>query len=129
MRIRERTVIDRPAAAVWPFIITPEHFQQWNEKVSSMEARGRFQPGLRFVTHYTWNRKQMQCQSVALRIEEGRLLELHHSRPIGPGLNRELEVIERVTLEDRGARSVVIKDVHIRNHDLPWFLVPLIWGF
>jgi hypothetical protein len=74
-----------------------------------------------------WRNKQIQCQSVAVRIEEGRLLELRHSSPIGRGLNRELEVIERVTLEDQGARSVVTQDVHFRNHDLPWFLVPLMW--
>lgn len=127
MHIRERTVINRPAAEVWPYIITPEVFQRWNEKVSSMEARGRFQLGQRFVTHYTWKNKQIQCQSVALRIEEGRLLELRHSSPIGKGLNHDLEVVEWVTLEDGGVRSVVTKDVYFRHHDLPWFLVPLVW--
>jgi uncharacterized protein YndB with AHSA1/START domain len=127
MHIRERTGIGRPAAEVWPHIVTPEDFQKWNAKVVSMEARGTFQLGQRFVTHYMWRNKQIQCQSVAVRIEEGRLLELRHSSPIGRGLNRELEVIERVTLEDQGARSVVTQDVHFRNHDLPWFLVPLMW--
>jgi len=127
MHIRERTVINRPAAAVWPYIVTPEKFQEWNEKVSSMEARGGFRLGQRFVTHYTWKNKQIQCQSVAVRLEEGRVLELRHASPIGQGLNCDLEVIERVTLEDRGARSVVTKDVYFRNHDLPWFLVPLVW--
>jgi uncharacterized protein YndB with AHSA1/START domain len=127
MHIRERTVINRPAAEVWRCIITPEAFQTWNEKVSSMEARGRFQIGQRFVTHCTWKTKQIQCQSVAVRIEEGRLLELRHWSPVGKGMNRELEVTERVTLEDRGSRSIVTKDVYIRNHDLPWFLVPLVW--
>jgi uncharacterized protein YndB with AHSA1/START domain len=127
MHIRERTVINRPALAVWPYIVTPERFQAWNEKVSSMEARGRFQAGQRFVTRYTWKDKQIQCQSVAVRLEEGRVLELRHASPIGRGLNRDLEVVERVTLEDRGACSVVTKDVYIKNHDLPWFLVPVAW--
>ncbi len=127
MHIRERTVINRPAAEVWPYIITPEVFQTWNEKVSSMEAGGRFQLGQRFVTHYMWKKKQIQCQSVAVRIEEGRLLELQHTSPMGSGLNRDLEVIERFTLEERGAVSIVTKDVDFRHHDLPWFLVPLVW--
>jgi hypothetical protein len=64
---------------------------------------------------------------VAQRIEEGRLLELRHLSPVGSGLNRDLEVIERFTLGDRGAVSIVIKDVYFKNHDLPWFLVPLVW--
>ena len=127
MHIRERTVIDRPAAKVWPFVVNPERFQEWNEKVSSMEAKGRFQLGQHFVTHYTWKKKQLQCQSVALRIEEGRLLELRHVSPIGAGVNREMEVTERVTLEDKGSRSVVTKDVYIKNHDIPWIFVPHIW--
>jgi len=127
MHIRQRTVIDRPAAEVWPLIVTPECYQEWNEKVSSMEAKGRFQLGQRFITHYTWKKKQLQCQSVAARIEEGRLLELRHGSPIGAGVNREMEVIERVTLEDKGSRSVVTKDVYIKNHDIPWIFVPLIW--
>jgi uncharacterized protein YndB with AHSA1/START domain len=127
MHIRERTRINRPAAEVWPYIITPEAFQRWNEKVASMEARGRFELGQRFVTHYTWKNKQIQCQSVAVRIEEGRLLELRHSGPIGAGVNHDLEVVERVALGDRGVRSVVTKDVYFKHHDLPWFLVPLVW--
>ncbi len=127
MHIRQRTVIDRPAAEVWPFIVTPERFQEWNEKVSSMEAKRSFQIGQRFVTHYTWKKKLLQCQSVAVRIEEGRLLELRHVGMIGAGVNREMEVIERITLEDRGARSMVTKDVYFANHDIPWILVLLMW--
>ena len=40
MVLKERTEIDRPAAHVWRFIVTPELFLQWqwNDKVVDMEA-------------------------------------------------------------------------------------------
>ncbi|MEK6742513.1 MAG: hypothetical protein AABZ15_02835 [Nitrospirota bacterium] len=36
--MKERTEIDRPAAHVWRFVVTPELFLQWNDKVVDMEA-------------------------------------------------------------------------------------------
>jgi uncharacterized protein YndB with AHSA1/START domain len=45
MKLRERSEIDRPPSRVWCYIITPELFLQWNEKVVEMEARGSFETG------------------------------------------------------------------------------------
>jgi len=36
MRRRESCHIDRPAVKVWPSVICPEYFRQWNSKVSAM---------------------------------------------------------------------------------------------
>ena len=127
MNIRERTVIERPAAEVWPFIITPEHFIRWNDKVLSMEAEGSFRLNQPFVTHYRWGRRELQCQTLATAIEEGRMLELRHTNCIGSGIRRDMEVVERVTLQERSGRTTVTKDVIIKNHDVPWPIIPLIW--
>lgn len=127
MNIRQRTVIDRPAATVWPYILNPGYFQKWNEKIVSMEARDAFRLGESFVTHYRWGRRQLQCLSVATQIEAERLLELRHSHFVGTGVGADMEVTERITLEERDHRSIVTKHVRVRNHRLPWLLVPLIW--
>jgi len=127
MNIQQRTLIDRPAATVWPYIVNPGYFQKWNEKIVSMEARDVFRVGQSFVTHYKWGRKQLQCLSVATKMEEGRLLELRHSSFVGTGVNADMEVTERITIEERDHRSVVTKNVIIRNHRVPWVLIPLIW--
>jgi uncharacterized protein YndB with AHSA1/START domain len=125
--IRERTEIRRSAATVWPYVITPEHFQKWNGKIAAMEARGTFQRGQRFVTQYQWNRRQVQCWSMATTIEEGHLLELLHSNFQGRGVKAGMEVRERITLEEKGDRTLVTKHVKITNHGIPWIFVPLIW--
>jgi uncharacterized protein YndB with AHSA1/START domain len=127
MLIRERSIIARPAAAVWPYIATPELFQQWNDKVASMEARERFREGQQFTTHYLWNGKAMQCLSLVTRLEEGRLLELRHTRMLGPAGRRDMEVTERIELSGEGERSTVTKTVTIKNIDIPLLLRPLIW--
>lgn len=127
MNIREKTIIDRPAVSVWPYIIKPEHFQKWNDKIAYMEARERFQLGLNFVTHYRWRQKELQCLSVAVKIEEGRLLELRHSKFVGAKVRHDMEVIESITLEERDHSSVVTKNVSIKNHGIPWVFIPLIW--
>jgi hypothetical protein len=127
MNIRERTLINRPAGEVWPCIINPEYFQKWNEKIAWMDARDTFRLGQPFVTHYLWKKKKLQCLSVALKIEEKRLLELRHSNFVGPGVNPEMEVIERITLEEQGSGCMVTKNVSIRNHGISWVFIPLFW--
>jgi uncharacterized protein YndB with AHSA1/START domain len=127
MRIRERTEIDRPAAHVWHFIITPELFLRWNDKVVESEARGAFQLGQRFHTRYQMTGKQLQCWSAVTALEEGRLLELQHGNCSGKGVHGDIKVIERITLEEKHSRTIVIKDVHMMNHGIPWFIVPIIW--
>jgi uncharacterized protein YndB with AHSA1/START domain len=127
MNLRERTAIDRPAALVWRYIVTPELFQQWNDKIVAMDARGAFQPGQRFSTQYEMRRKQLQCWSQVTRLEERRQLELRHGNCSGQGIRRDIEVIERITLEEKDGRTIVTKDVTIRNSGVPWFVVPLIW--
>lgn len=76
MNLRERTAIDRPAALVWRYIVTPELFQQWNDKIVAMEARGAFQPGQHFHARYAWRQRELQCWSQMTRLDDGRLLEL-----------------------------------------------------
>ena len=127
MILKERTEIDRPAAHVWRFIVTPELFLQWNDKVVEMEARGAFQLGQHFHTRYEMSRKQLQCWSQVTRLEEGRLLELQHGNCSGKGVHGDIKVVERITLEEKGDSTIVTKDVLMTNHGIPWFFIPLIW--
>lgn len=127
MRISQRTIIDRPAERVWPYVIRPEAFKRWNAKISSMDATGEFRLGQPFTTYYQWRGKVIQCASVATAIEPARVLELRHTVPIGVGLRPDMEIRERVTLRERGRRTIVSKVVSITNHGIPWFFLPLIW--
>jgi len=127
MRISQRTTIDRPVAQVWPHVIRPESFKQWNTKVGAMDATGEFRPGQPFTTHYQWKGKSLQFVSVATEVEPGRVLELRHTAPVGAGLRRDMEIRERVTLAPRGTRTVVTKVVTLTNHGMPWFWLPLVW--
>ena len=52
MKIVERSLISAPPEKVWPFIVTPELFCRWNDKIISMEARGVFVAGQQFSTSY-----------------------------------------------------------------------------
>lgn len=127
MRIRQRTVIDRPAAQVWRHVIRPESFGRWNEKVSGLDAVGEFRVGQPFTTHYLWQGKALQCASIATEIERERVLELRHTAPVGPGVPPNLQIRQRITLEPRGARTVVTKLVTLENEELPWYLQALVW--
>ncbi len=127
MILKERSEIDRPAAHVWRFIITPELFLQWNDKVVEMEARGTFQLGQHFHTRYEMRNKQLQCWSEVTRLEAGRLLELQHGNCSGQAGRRDIRIIERITLEEKGGRTIVTKEVHMMNHGIPWFFVAVIW--
>jgi uncharacterized protein YndB with AHSA1/START domain len=91
MKIRARSVIDRPPATVWPYIVRAESFAKWNTKVSAMDATGEFRVGQPFTTHYQWNNKAIQCVTVATEIEPGRLLELRHSTLMGTGIRPDQE--------------------------------------
>ena len=127
MTIRERSVIDRPSAVVWPHLVRAESFAKWNTKISAMDATGEFRPGQPFTTHYRWNNKTIQCGTVATEIQPGRLLELRHSGLTGQGIRPDMEIVERITLRDAGRGSTVIKVVTLRNHGIPWFFIPLVW--
>ncbi len=127
MLIRQRTVIDRPAPQVWPHVIRAESFRRWNEKISSMDAVGEFRVGQPFTTHYEWQGKALQCASIATDIQEARVLELRHSAVVGPGVPPNLEIRQRITLQPRGARTVVTKLVSIENDGMPWYLRALVW--
>lgn len=120
-------MIDRPVAPVWRHVIRPESFRRWNEKISGIDAVGEFRVGQPFTTHYEWRGKALQCASIATEIQEGRLLELRHTAPVGPGVPPNLEIRQRITLHPRGARTVVTKLVTIENDGMPWFLRALVW--
>jgi len=127
MRLRERSVVRRPAANVWPYVIRPEYFQKWNDKITSMDATGEFRLGQRFTTHYEWNGKPLQCASVVTDIQEGRVLELQHTNLIGPGIRPDMEIRARITLDEAGGTTRVTKVVTIRNHGAAWYWIALIW--
>jgi uncharacterized protein YndB with AHSA1/START domain len=127
MRILQQSIISRPSAAVWPYIVIPEQFAKWNDKVASIEARERFRAGQQFTTHYLWKGTELQCLSVVAKLEEGRLLEIRHTRCIGPASHPDMKVTERVELEDQGDRSIVTKTVIVSNSAIPFLLRPLVW--
>jgi uncharacterized protein YndB with AHSA1/START domain len=127
MRIVERSEIDRPAVTVWPFVIRPEHFQKWNTKIIAMDARDEFRLGQPFTTRYRMGAKDTQCVSTPTAIEPGRLLELQHANCVGSGIRPGLEVRERITLVETDGRTRVTKEVLVEHHDIPWWLIPIIW--
>jgi hypothetical protein len=38
-----------------------------------------------------------------------------------------MEALERITLKERNGKTIVTKDVFIKNHGMPLILLPLIW--
>jgi uncharacterized protein YndB with AHSA1/START domain len=127
MKIRERSVIDRPAATVWPYLVRAEHFAKWNRKIESIDATGEFRLGQPFATHYRWKNKSIQCVTIPTELQPGRLLELRHSNLTGPEIRHDMEIHERITLREVGGRSFVTKVVTLRNHGIPWFFLPIVW--
>lgn len=127
MHLIERTEVDHPAAKAWPMIVSPEFFQLWNDKVISMEAKERFLLGQVFATRYRMSGRETLRLSEAASLEEGRLLEIVHSNFAGDRISPYLVVRERITLEETGGRTVIVKDVEIRNHGMHWSLVALFW--
>jgi len=127
MTIQETSSIRRTASEVWPYIVTPEHFREWNPNIASVEARDRFVQGQIFTTHYLWKQKPMQCRSVVIRLVERECLEIRHSDCLGPKIRRDTEVRERITLSEEKGRTVVVRTVKVRNHGIPWIFVGVIW--
>jgi len=70
---------------------------------------------------------QLQCWSQLTRLDRGRLLELRHGNCSGPGTRKAVEVVERITLEEKDGRTIVTKDVTVRNSSIPWFIIQFIW--
>ena len=127
MRILERTEIERPAKKVWSYVIKPEYFQKWNKNIVSMEARGEFRLGQPFTTHYKLGKKQTQCISVVTSLIEGKALELRHSNCVGTNVHPGMEAVERIILREHHGKTIVIKEVSIKNHGIPLIFVPIIW--
>ena len=127
MHIIEKSKINRSAEKVWPFIITPEHYQSWNTKVVSMDAKGQFVLNQPFTTRYKMGRKEMQCNSMATAINPEHFLEIKHTNCVGTVNDSELVVYERIRLEDEGGQTIVTKEVDIQHHTIPWMIIPFIW--
>ena len=127
MRIRQRSLIDRPPERVWSYVIRPEHFQTWNSKITALDATGEFRLGQTFTTRYKWNDKVITCVTVPTEISEAHVLELRHAHPTGVGVRPDMEVQERITLRGFGRRTIVTKIITIKNHGMPWFLIPVVW--
>lgn len=127
MKIREVTVIQRTPAEVWPWIAIPERFLQWNTNIVSMEAREKFILQQPFNSHYQLRGKPLQCLSTVTAIEENHVLELKHTNCIGPDVDSNIEVSERITLEEKGNHTEVVRTITVRNHHVPLIALPLIW--
>jgi hypothetical protein len=127
VHLYEKSDVARPAAAVWPFVATAERFKEWNRKVVSLDASGPFRLGQTFATHYLMGGKASQCVTTVTALETGRLLELTHANFFGDGISPRLSIRERITLTEKGGRTLVDKDVDIPASAFPWYWVPLIW--
>ncbi len=125
MKLFDRSDVARPASVVWPYVITAEHFRRWNDKIVDMEASGPFHIGQTFHTSYRMSGKEIHCWSTVTALEEDRLLELRHENCTG--IHRDSEITERITLAEKHGRTVVTKEVTIRNSGVPWFFAALIW--
>jgi hypothetical protein len=108
-------------------VIKPEKFMLWNKKIKGMSVTGQFTVNQFFATVYNWHGRQSQCKSIATRIIDGEMLELRHSDFLGKNMPHELVVLERITLQENKEVTVVTKDVFMKNHGLPFFLVPVFW--
>ncbi len=92
-----------------------------------MDAHDRFVLGQTFTTRYVMSGKHIVCLSTITALEEGRLLEIRHSNCVGEKIHKDLTVAERITLVESGGRTVLVKDIDIKNSGTPWFLLALIW--
>ena len=127
MKLYDRSEIDRPATHVWRYVVTPELFLRWNDKIVALEAAGPFRLGQTFHTQYRMSGREMRCWSKVTVLEPGLILELHHGNCSGQGARRGIEAIERVTLEEKDGRTIVRKEIDVRNARIPLLLRPLIW--
>ena len=127
MKLIERSVISAAPEKIWPFIISPERFQEWNDKIVSIGAREAFVPGQSFSTFYKMSGQSSQCLSVAVEIRPFRLLELKHTAVLSSKGRSNAEAVERITLVPEGAVTVVTKTVLIKDHGIPFIFLPFIW--
>lgn len=127
MTITERSRISRPASIVWRYLVTPELFLKWNPKVTYMDAAGAFHAGQRFSTRYIMSNREIQCISTVTTIVEHQALELQHRNCVGRNTHQDLEVTERFTLEENNGETTVTKEIIMRNHDIPWYFLPLVY--
>lgn len=127
MKIAERSLISAPPEKVWPFIVTPELFCKWNDKIVSMEARGVFVKGQQFSTCYRLTGRSAQCLSVVSELQAPGLLELRHSMVLSASGLTGASAAERITLEEKDGGTLVTKTATIERHGIPLWLLPLIW--
>lgn len=127
MKIVERSLINAAPEKVWPFIVTPELFRKWNDKIVSMEARGAFVAGQQFSTCYRLTSQSAQCLSVVAELQPQRLLELRHSVVMSASGRTGVNAAERITLEEKDGGTLVTKTVTIERHGIPLWLLPVIW--
>jgi len=127
MKLIERSVIRAAPEKIWPFIITPEQFQKWNDKIVSIGAREAFVLGQPFSTCYEMSGHYSQCLSVAVEIRPFRLLELKHKAVFNSKGRSNAEAVERITLVQEGEVTVVTKTVLLRDHGIPFVFLPFIW--
>lgn len=127
MKIVERSLINAAPEKVWSFIVTPELFCKWNDKIVSMEARGTFVAGQQFSTCYRLTGRSAQCLSVVTELQPPRLLELRHTVVLSASGGAGVNAAERITLEEKNGGTLVTKTVTIGNRGVPFWLLPIIW--
>ena len=127
MRLLFRVKISKPADGIWKFLVTAEYFQQWNDKIESIDCRGEFRSGESFATRYQWRGKITQCMTTVTALVPLRLLELHHSDFVGLDVKNDMDVVERISLSGRAGWTMVTRQLRIKNHGVPIILIPVLW--
>jgi uncharacterized protein YndB with AHSA1/START domain len=127
MHLIERSTMNCPIRNVWHAITTPELILKWNDKILSINARGRLVLNRSFDMQCKLTSDTVTCTTVPTRLEEPYVLELTHGNVVGEKTPRDLKVIERFMLSEKNNVTHLRKDIWIRNHGIPFFVVPLIW--
>ncbi len=126
IRVVERIFVKRTPDKVWPYVIVPELLQKWNNKMVETEARHEFVLGQRFMTHYQMRRRGLRCTSEVTALEPHRRLALRHFDPQGDNVRLDMEATETITLTEKKGGTLLLKEVVIRNHGTPWWIMPLV---
>jgi hypothetical protein len=127
LRLRERSVINRPVDVVWRYVTDPHRFVKWNKKLLPTGLPEAFRQSETFESQYQWRGKSISSNTRVEQLLPSTVLTLHHDRFRGEGIRPDMEVIEEVRLTRKGINTIVTKTVIIKNHGIPLFFVLIGW--
>jgi len=127
MTIRERTRYPLPAEDVWPYLVRPDVFAQWNPKIRKVSARGDFVAGDEYWTEYRMSGKTTVCKTVVSVVDPPRSLVLEHRQCQNETGVSSMTVDESFTLIPGQGWTELRHVVHIKNHGMNPFVVILFW--